>query len=44
MTKFTPINREYNAETQEAITDAKNGCYAGTVNTTSKETIEKSLF
>lgn len=44
MTKFTTLNREYNAETQEAITDAKNGCYAGTVDITSKETIEKTLF
>lgn len=44
MTKFTPINRDYNAETGKAITDAKNGCYAGTVDTTSKETIEKSIF
>lgn len=44
MAKFTSINREYNTETQEAITDAKNGCYAGTIDTTNKETIDKSLF
>lgn len=36
--------RPYNAETAEACIDAKSGRYAGSVDTTTRETIEASLF
>lgn len=36
--------RAYNAETAEACIDAKSGCYAGSVDTTTRKTIEASLF
>jgi hypothetical protein len=36
--------RPYNAETAEACIDANSGRYAGSVDTTTRETIEASLF
>lgn len=36
--------RPYNAETAEACIDAKSGRYAGSVDTTTRETIEASLW